>query len=105
MKRATMSLHWVCGPMFAGKSTELTRLANRYRLGGKNVFVVKPLVDNRYDACTVSTHDGRKLPAVSVEKLADVFTLANFDTVICVDEGHMFSGTQTPNPPRSLIGL
>lgn len=89
-----MSLHWVCGPMFAGKSTELTRLANRYRLGGKKVLVVKPLIDNRYDDCAVSTHDGRKLSAVSVEKLAEIVKLANFSTfdVVCVDEGHMFAG-------------
>lgn len=41
-------LHLVIGPMYSGKTSELIRLAERYRIAGKRVLVVKYGEDNRY---------------------------------------------------------
>lgn len=50
----------ICGPMFAGKSTELLRRAEQQARLGRSVAVVKSNKDNRYDLTHVVTHDGLK---------------------------------------------
>ena len=41
--------------MFAGKTCELIRLTERYKLAHKNVIVVKSAKDNRYSTTTMTT--------------------------------------------------
>lgn len=80
----------ICGPMFAGKSTELLRRAERLRRGGQRVLVVSPALDTRSGADVVQTHDGDTLPCVRVsgaEELRDtVMTRLGDLDAVCVDE-------------------
>ena len=41
--------------MFAGKTCELIRLTERYKLAHKNVIVVKSAKDNRYSTTMATT--------------------------------------------------
>lgn len=41
--------------MFAGKTCELIRLTERYKLAHKNVIVVKSAKDNRYSTTMTTT--------------------------------------------------
>ncbi|NLG67955.1 MAG: thymidine kinase [Firmicutes bacterium] len=54
----------ICGPMFAGKSTELLRRVKRARRARIEVLVLKPAVDTRTVA-SVRSHDGDELGAVT----------------------------------------
>jgi hypothetical protein len=83
--------------MFAGKSTELQRLAVRYRIAGRHVLVVKPRMDSRYDTATITTHAGAKIPALCLEKVSDIVATGP-TMVICIDEGHMFPGMRVGFP-------
>ena len=47
----------ICGPMFAGKSTELVSRVHEQTL------VMKPAMDSRYGREVMSTHDGKQVPA------------------------------------------
>lgn len=55
----------ICGPMFAGKTTELLRLLSRSKRSGRNVIVMKPIIDDRYSISEIVTHDGIKVPCVN----------------------------------------
>jgi len=78
--------------MYSGKTSELIRLAERYRIADKRVLVVKYGGDDRYtqDVHTpsVATHNGRCIEAVAafqLKEIVDKGLLDNHD-VICVDE-------------------
>jgi thymidine kinase len=47
----------IIGPMYAGKSTELIKIINRYKSIGKNVLVINHTINNRYNTNNISTHD------------------------------------------------
>lgn len=56
-----MKLTVVCGPMAAGKSTELIRVVRRYQIANRSVALFKPEADTRSQG--ILTHDGVKIPA------------------------------------------
>ncbi|HEY8477093.1 MAG TPA: thymidine kinase [Chloroflexota bacterium] len=61
----------VCGPMFAGKSTELLRRVKRAQRARIEVLVLKPDVDTR-TAASVRSHDGDELGAVTFASAEDL---------------------------------
>jgi thymidine kinase len=84
----------VIGPMFSGKTTELIRRCRRMMAIGKKVLIIHAKKDNRNGAHAVTTHDGAKLDAKSV----DMVTVHWFEQfmheyqVIAFDEGQFFEG-------------
>lgn len=87
----------ICGPMFAGKSTELITRAERATRTHGVVCMIKYQGDTRYDAedrdktPLVVSHDDLTYPAVSVSALADVTDDMLTDvTHVFVDEGQFF---------------
>jgi len=91
-------LEVICGPMFSGKSEELIRRLKRVQIAGKNFFVFKPVIDNRYDVHHVVSHDLRKLEAkpvgtdeASLKELEKFVDNANpFIDVVAFDEANFF---------------
>lgn len=81
----------ITGPMFSGKSSELIRRVNRYRIAGYNVQVYKPLMDNRYGTDIIASHDNEKLKAIAIRSVEDIlFTLEEKTDVVAVDEIQFF---------------
>ena len=82
----------VCGPMFAGKSTELLRRLRRFELAGKRCLIVKHAADAaRSGDAEVTTHDDRKSSdavAIPTGELLGVETRAH--DVVGIDEGQFF---------------
>lgn len=77
----------ITGPMFSGKSSELIRCVNRYRIAGYKVQAYKPLIDNRYGADVIASHDNEKIRAIAVGSVDDIFsTLEEDANVVAVDE-------------------
>jgi len=62
----------ICGPMFAGKTTELLRRVARARAEGRRVLVVKPARAHRYGSDAVVSHAGVRMPARPVAALDDL---------------------------------
>ena len=60
--------------MFSGKSSELIRRVNRYRIAGYNVQVYKPLMDNRYGTDIIASHDNEKLKAIAIRSVEDILS-------------------------------
>jgi thymidine kinase len=58
--------------MFSGKTEELLRRIKRARLARQTVQLFKPVVDDRYDAVKVVTHEGVDADALPVASAADL---------------------------------
>jgi thymidine kinase len=53
-------LELIIGPMYAGKSTELIRIINRYKCLEKNIIVINHTFNNRYGSSGLTTHNKEK---------------------------------------------
>ncbi len=99
----------ITGPMFAGKTGELTRTTRRLSLAGKKGIVFKPAKDTRFGAGYVTTHDGDKTPAVVVGSVRDIRSyiddhdVASFN-FIAVDEAQFLETDELLILARELTG-
>ena len=88
-----MSLHIYLGPMFAGKSSMILRIVNRYTSINKNVCIVSHTIDNRYSKEQyIINHDLLKLPCERWTNLMDFMKDSEFmrSQIILIDEAQFF---------------
>ncbi len=81
-------LEVVCGPMFAGKSTELIRRLVQASEAGLEVLGVKPALDDRYHPTAIATHTQMTFEGVTVTDASELTDLQA--DVIGLDEAHFF---------------
>ena len=62
----------IIGSMFSGKSTELIRKINRYKVLKKKILVVNHKLDKRYSENSISTHSNMKFECISIENLSNI---------------------------------
>ena len=90
------SIDIIMGCMFSGKSTELIRLANRYKVLDMKVLIVNHKLDNRYSEDAVATHSDIKMDCLSIDRLSKI--KENYKTpykesqVIIIEEAQFFEG-------------
>ena len=80
----------VCGSMFSGKSEELVRRLRRAQIARQSVAVFKPMLDNRYHATDVVSHDGNRLAARPVDSSREILRLVADAEVVGIDEAQFF---------------
>jgi thymidine kinase len=81
----------ICGSMFSGKTEELLRRIKRAQIARQKVQVFKPLIDNRYSADHVQSHDSNKVLSRPVEKARDILKLVEDTTrIVGIDEAQFF---------------
>jgi thymidine kinase len=84
------------GPMCSGKSSELIRLAHKYRAIDKKVIIFTYYKDTRYGINVVSSHDNIKLKAYPLELLSDISKDKNISDeyndadLVIIEEGQFF---------------
>lgn len=82
----------ICGPMFAGKTTELLKRILWARNGQhRAALVIKPAFDDQFSATKIVTHDGLSVDAKAITKWDDIAHLAADAELICVDEVQFFT--------------
>ena len=79
-------LEVICGPMFSGKSEEMIRRLRRAEIAGQRVVILKPHIDDRYDATDIVSHAGARMRAVPVASAEDVPERAAGFDVVGIDE-------------------
>ena len=79
-------LEVICGPMFSGKSEEMIRRLRRAEIAGQRVVILKPQIDDRYDATDVVSHAGARMRAVPIVCADDVLERAQGFDVVGIDE-------------------
>ena len=65
-------LDLVIGPMFSGKSSELIKRINLFKVLNKTILVIKPSIDNRYSEGSISTHDKVTYKSINVKMLKEI---------------------------------
>lgn len=90
MRPAEGHIQLIFGPMFSGKTTEMLRRVNRYRLANRNCRIVKYKHDTRYAMDKVATHDQQMQEALSASKISEVMTELWDAQVIGIDDGQFF---------------
>ena len=87
-------LKLIIGPMFAGKSTELLRIINMYKILNKKILIINHNINKRYDQpnSSIVTHDRNKidncLAVTSLNELSDEFI--QLHDVIIIEELQFF---------------
>ena len=83
----------IMGCMFSGKSTELIRLANMYKVLDKKILIVNHSFDQRYAKDSVATHSNLTIPCLARSDL-DITSLKEYSEcqVIIIEEAQFFEG-------------
>lgn len=81
-------LEVICGPMFAGKSTELMRRLRAAAVEGLTIVAAKPHIDTRYHPTAIASHTGELLQGLAITSPADLLSLRA--DVIALDEAHFY---------------
>jgi thymidine kinase len=79
-------LEVICGPMFSGKSEEMIRRLRRAEIAGQKVVILKPMIDDRYDATDVVSHAGARMRAEPISSASEVLERAQGYEVVGIDE-------------------
>jgi thymidine kinase len=80
--------------MFSGKSTELIRRIRLLQKINKNVLVVKPKIDNRYNEDKLTTHNFDSVDCIVVDRLEELTLNEEYNTIV-IDEGQFFIDLKT----------
>jgi thymidine kinase len=102
LRYGTLTL--VCGPMYAGKTTETLKRVLWARNGrNQKVRVLKPAYDTRYAEVEIVSHDGLRTAAESVSNLPEIGSTAD---VVVLDEVQFFMDPYVSGDvPEWVLGL
>lgn len=83
-----------CGPMFAGKSSVLVRMATMPETASR-CAIYKPTIDTRDGADETITHDGLRAPCTAVATASDILRIERDagHEIVCIEEGQFFGVT------------
>ena len=84
----------ICGPMFSGKTEELIRRLRRAQIARQGVLVVKPTIDDRYDAVDVVSHSSQRIRSIPIQRSDEIEPLLKRQevrvSVVGIDEAQFF---------------
>jgi thymidine kinase len=86
----------IAGSMFSGKTEELIRRLTRAKIAKQQVIVFKPKIDNRYSDHHIVSHDVSKLPCIALDKIEEMTSHIQDETVIGIDEAQFFGKEIVP---------
>ncbi len=82
----------IVGSMFSGKTEELIRRLRRAQLARQKVQVFKPVIDDRYSATDVTSHNQNSIPSMPIKTIDQLWDYLDPETrVVGIDEGQFFS--------------
>ena len=87
------SIEIICGSMFSGKTEELLRRIRRVEYAKIKIMVFKPVVDARYDAKKIVSHNKNTTTSIPVKEAKDILKLAVSAQVIAIDEVQFFDNS------------
>lgn len=94
----------VCGPMFAGKTTEVLKRVLWARNGvQREVVVLKPAFDNRYADSEIVSHDGLRVEAISINEMPPNVARPGRGGLVVLDEVQFMTIGDLPDYVRSLL--
>lgn len=91
----------ICGGMFAGKTEELSRRLRRAIIGKQDVFIYKHVLDDRYDADSLTDHNGNRMRSKPVRSVEEIHSDMELNlrpdlgqrVVVGIDEAQFFQSS------------
>ena len=85
-------IHLIIGCMFSGKSTELIKIINKYKLLKRDVISINHIYDKRYGENKIISHNKEEVECIQIEKLLDLTNTKEYieSEIIVIEEGHFF---------------
>lgn len=81
----------ICGPMFAGKTEELIRRANRLEYAKKKYLVFKPSIDDRYSTTEIVSHSKYRKNSICIKNSNEILKYISDDIhAVIIDEVQFF---------------
>ncbi|MEZ4829521.1 MAG: thymidine kinase [Bacteroidia bacterium] len=99
--RKTGWVEVVCGSMFSGKTEELIRRLRRAQIANQKVEIFKPVLDSRYAADKIVSHDRNSIHSTPVAHSSEILPLAVNVEVVGIDEAQFFD-EELPQTVRAL---
>lgn len=84
------SVEVICGSMFSGKTEELLRRLKRVKIAKQTVEIFKPVIDVRYSAEEVVSHDKNSIISTPVDHSSNIMLLSSGTDVVGIDEAQFF---------------
>lgn len=85
------SVEVIVGSMFSGKTEELLRLLRMAKFARQKFLAFKPRIDVRFSRDHVASHDNSLLPAIVIDRAAEIYHHLNRETqIVGIDEGQFF---------------
>lgn len=81
----------VCGSMFSGKTEELIRRLKRAKIANMKLGIFKPVIDTRYHAKKIVSHDENAIAAQAVMHPHEIIEQSTALDVVGIDEAQFFS--------------
>jgi len=90
--KMTSELHIILGCMYSGKSTELLKIINYYKILKKTLFIINHKLDDRYGTNSIISHDKKSFPSNNCLTLMENISNTNYNTcdVIIIEEAQFF---------------
>ena len=84
-------LHLIIGCMYSGKSTELLRVINHYRILDIPILAISHSLDNRYGSQQIISHDKKSHPCIQTNNLINIVSYKEYGRdVIIIEEAQFF---------------
>ncbi len=80
----------IAGSMFSGKTEELIRRLKRSSIAKQKVAIFKPIIDQRYHAKDVVSHNKNSIDSTPVKSSSEILALAGDCDVVGIDEAQFF---------------
>ena len=84
----------ITGCMFSGKSTELIKIINKYKILNKEIIAINHSKDDRYGKNSIITHNKLKVECISIDSLMKIKTNKEYGydrcDVIVIEEAQFF---------------
>ena len=92
LKMNAGELHMIIGCMYSGKSTELLKIINYYKILDKKIFVINHKIDNRYGNDAIISHDKKSYPCYMTDNLLSIKSYKECleSDVIIIEEAQFF---------------
>ena len=108
-------IHIIMGCMYSGKSTEIIRIVNKYKILNKKILLINHSIDNRYSSNKISTHNKIMLDCLSSDTLSLIPEIKSYkeSDIVIVEEGQFFpdlfdftvNGAEKDNKTMIVVGL
>lgn len=92
MQKQWGRIELIFGCMYSGKTEELLKQMHRAKYAKKRFQLFKPIIDDRYSATAVTSHNQNSLDGVPVHEVWQILSLVEASTdIVGIDEAQFFT--------------